>query len=252
MKGPMPTTSPFRSVAAWLRARRGWALVIALCVVGIAGFAAWRTNQVRMETGLMTASREEVVRRPELVRFAARQARPLFTKHCAECHGEDLKGRQGSGTPNLTDKVWLYGDGVFRLERDILYGVRSGHQKSMDLAEMRAYGLRGQLSQTEIRNLVQYIIRLSGRPADPEAASLGRELYFRALCDDCHSGDGRGNIDYGATDFTANTWDYGGDPESLYESIYYGRHGIMPAFIGKLSLTQIRALAVYVQTASER
>ena len=235
-------------LSAW---RRPFLAVVLVAVVSLA-FGAWRVREQQMEARLMATPREEVTRHKDLVKFAARQAKPLFAKHCAECHGADLKGRLGSGTPNLTDHVWLYGDGVFRIERDILYGVRSGHQKSMDIAEMRAYGLRGQLNEADIRNLVQYVIRLSGRPADPEAAALGREIYFKALCDDCHSGDGRGNIDYGATDLTANTWDYGGDPQSLYESIYYGRHGIMPAFVGKLSLTQIRALAVYVQTASQR
>jgi cytochrome c oxidase cbb3-type subunit 3 len=32
----------------------------------------------------------------------------LFTDNCVPCHGENAKGIQDMGTPNLTDKIWLY------------------------------------------------------------------------------------------------------------------------------------------------
>jgi cytochrome c oxidase cbb3-type subunit 3 len=116
---------------------------------------------------------------------------------------------------------------------------------------MPAYGLRGQLSDADIRNLVQYVLQLSGQPNDAQAAIQGRAVYNgQGGCFDCHAADARGNSDYGAPDLTANSWLYGGDPQSLYNSIYSGRHGMMPAWIGKLTLEQIRALAVYIYVAS--
>ncbi|HAT85871.1 MAG TPA: cytochrome-c oxidase, cbb3-type subunit III [Rhizobiales bacterium] len=33
----------------------------------------------------------------------------LFEENCASCHGEDAKGLQELGAPNLTDAIWLYG-----------------------------------------------------------------------------------------------------------------------------------------------
>ena len=33
----------------------------------------------------------------------------IFAEQCASCHGEDAKGLQEFGAPNLTDKIWLYG-----------------------------------------------------------------------------------------------------------------------------------------------
>ena len=163
-----------------------------------------------------------------------------------------MRGQPAIGAPNLTDANWLYGDGdILGIERTILYGIRSGAAKSHDITEMPAFGLRGQLSAADIGNVVQYTLALSGRPHDVQAAQLGRAVYGgTAACFDCHGQDGSGNADYGAPDLTANIWLYGGDPRSLYNSVYYGRHGVMPGWHGKLTLQQIRALAVYVYAAS--
>lgn len=227
-------------------------VAIALVVAG-AGFALIQAHRATLERRLLETPPEQIASHPDLVRFAAGQARPLFARNCAGCHGADMKGGATSGAPDLTDHVWLYGDGgVFQIERTILYGVRSGHAKSHDVTEMPAFGQRGQLSDADIRNVVQYLLELNGRAYDAEAANLGRGVYFgSASCFDCHGEDARGNSDYGAPDLTANVWDYGGDPRALYNSIYYGRHGVMPAWIDKLTLEQIRALAVYVHAASK-
>jgi cytochrome c oxidase cbb3-type subunit 3 len=97
------------------------------------------------------------------------------------------------------------------------------------------------------------VLKLNHRPNDAEAAFAGEALYQgKGECFDCHAGDAKGTVDYGAPDLTANVWDWGGDPQSLYKSIYYGHHGVMPAWKDKLTLEQIRALAVYVDTAAKR
>ena len=33
----------------------------------------------------------------------------IFADNCSPCHGEDGKGNQALGAPNLTDELWLYG-----------------------------------------------------------------------------------------------------------------------------------------------
>jgi cytochrome c oxidase cbb3-type subunit 3 len=33
----------------------------------------------------------------------------IFAEQCSACHGEDAKGLQDMGGPNLTDAIWLYG-----------------------------------------------------------------------------------------------------------------------------------------------
>jgi cytochrome c oxidase cbb3-type subunit III len=116
---------------------------------------------------------------------------------------------------------------------------------------MPAFGLRGMLTDAQIRDLVQYLLKLNGRPNLGESAEEGRALYYgKPDCSDCHASDARGDSDYGAPDLTVNVWNNGGDLQSLYDSLYFGRHRIMPAWLGTLSLEQIRALAVYIHTVS--
>ena len=186
------------------------------------------------------------------MRLAHQIAVPVFARTCARCHGADMKGDQALGAPDLTDKVWLYDSGnVSDIERTILYGIRSGHAKSRNITDMPAVGRLGVLNDGEIRDVVEYVEQLSHRPADAAAAARGQALFKdRGNCFDCHAPDGSGNPDYGSTDLTADVWTWGGDRQTLFNSIRDGRHGKMDAYIGKLSFTQIRALALEIYERS--
>jgi len=187
---------------------------------------------------------------PQLRAFALTQAKPLYARYCADCHGADLRGERHSGAPNLRDSVWLFGDGsAFDIERTLLYGVRSGMDKSHNIADMPAFGTTAMLSDAQIRAVVQYVLQLSGQPYQPVAANDGKAVFDGpGGCFDCHGPRGGGNPDYGAPDLTANVWSSGGDADALYHAIYYGQHRRMPAWIGVLTLAQIRALAVYIHS----
>jgi cytochrome c oxidase cbb3-type subunit III len=230
-----------------------WALPLtAIVVVGlvIVAMIHWRSDRLRYR--LLATPPEAVANDPALVSFATAQARPLFAEHCAACHGADMRGNPALGAPNLTDSVWLYGEGrIFDIERTLLYGIRSGEDKAHNETDMPSFGLRGVLSDAQIRNVVQYVLELSARPYAAQAANEGRAVYTGVgNCGDCHGPDARGNSDYGAPDLTRNVWNSGGDPQSLYTTIYFGQHRIMPAWGGILSLEQIRALATYVYAVS--
>ena len=43
----------------------------------------------------------------------------LFQNNCAACHGEDAKGLEGTGAPNLTDADWLYGGDAATIRADL-------------------------------------------------------------------------------------------------------------------------------------
>jgi cytochrome c oxidase cbb3-type subunit 3 len=229
--------------------------VVALLILAGAGFGGLHLRRTALERRLLTVSPIDVASHPDLVRFASAEAKPIYARECASCHGVDMKGLAPIGAPNLTDQTWLYGDGrVFDIERTILYGIRSGQKKSRNVTEMPAYGQRGQLTEGEINELVQYLLKLSGQPFESAGADLGKTLFDSqsTSCTDCHGGDAKGNDYYGAPDLTANVWNYGGDTRALHDSLYYGRHGAMPAWIGKLTLGQIRALSVYIYAVSHR
>ncbi|MFN3724116.1 MAG: cytochrome-c oxidase, cbb3-type subunit III [Paracoccaceae bacterium] len=70
----------------------------------------------------------------------------LFQNNCAGCHGEDARGLDGSGAPNLTDNDWIYGGDAASLRLTLL----NGRQGVMPAWESR-------LSDAEIRMLALYV-----------------------------------------------------------------------------------------------
>ena len=71
------------------------------------------------------------------------------------------------------------------------------------------------------------------------------------LCAACHGENGKGQHDLGAPDLTDANWVYGGDLQSVVNSIHGGRQGHMPSWEGRLSPTDIKLLALYVGTLGE-
>lgn len=70
----------------------------------------------------------------------------VFAANCVSCHGDDAKGKQDMGAPDLTDKYWIYGgdlDTVF----STVYSGRQGH--------MPHWGTR--LSDVDIKILALYV-----------------------------------------------------------------------------------------------
>jgi cytochrome c oxidase cbb3-type subunit 3 len=232
--------------------RRLWIALAAFAALGGLA-AAWSHGSAnRLETEMLALPPDDVPLRAELVSLAVSEAEPVYAAHCAACHGADLKGNTATGAPNLSDNVWLYGKGnVTDIERTILYGIRSAQRRTRDETEMAAFGLSGALTESEIRNVVQYLLSLNRRPNLAEAALAGRAIYSgKGRCGDCHGTDGQGDSYYGAPNLTINVWNNGGDAEALYRSIYYGVERICPAWYRVLPLQQIRALAVYLYSLS--
>jgi cytochrome c oxidase cbb3-type subunit 3 len=235
------------------RSRLALALSGLALIVVIAGVAV-TVQRARLGARLVSTPAESTAADPTLVRFARQVADPVYARQCARCHGADMKGNQALGAPNLVDDVWLYDQGrVSDIERTILYGVRSGHAKSHNITDMPAVGRLGVLKPYEIYEVVQYVMQISKRPYDKAEALKGQALFKdKGNCFDCHAPDGSGNPDYGSADLTANVWTYGGDTVTLFKSIRDGRHGMMQAYINKLSPTQIRALALDIYVRSHK
>jgi cytochrome c oxidase cbb3-type subunit 3 len=221
----------------------------AMLMLTLIGWAVWY-RQHRLAEALLTTEPSQILKNPTLLTRAARLGRPLYLSHCAGCHGPTLQGNPTRGVPDLAKNAWLYGNNPVDVERTILYGIRSGHPKSRNVTDMPALVRSGQITPADARDAVEYLQSLAGRPRDEAAALRGRGIYYnKGNCYDCHANDARGVADYGTPGLTGPNYLYGGDRESLYQSILNGRHGQSPAWIHVLSPLQIRALALYLVSA---
>jgi cytochrome c oxidase cbb3-type subunit 3 len=217
------------------------------------------------ERQLLRADPEALPADAALLSFAVRRGGTLFQARCAACHGVAGSGDPSQGVPNLTDDDWLYGSGrVAEIERVIDYGIRSRNPKAWNLAVMPAYA-RPQpnpadkniqpLSPDEIADLIEFLLRRQGRQgrqADENAASRGAALFAgHAGCYDCHSLDAKGDSAIGAPNLSDEITLYGdGSRDALYLSIAYGRQGVCPSWINRVSAAGIRELALYVYAIS--
>lgn len=74
----------------------------------------------------------------------------LFQDNCAACHGQDARGVEGTGAPNLTDAAWLYGGDADTIHMTLTNG-RQGVMPSWS----------DRLSDAQIRMLALYVQSLS-------------------------------------------------------------------------------------------
>ena len=97
-------------------------------------------NYVRSLSGLATAAG-----------YDAASGRKIFAENCVSCHGEEGKGNQELGAPNLTDKIWLYGSDTATIVETVTNG-RGGVMPAWT----------GRLDQSTIKALAVYVHSLGG------------------------------------------------------------------------------------------
>ena len=80
-----------------------------------------------------------------------------FLNECSSCHGEDGKGMQDLGAPNLTDPIWLYGGSVETLTETVAnarFGVMPAWSED--------YRVGSGLTQAQINAVAAYVHQLGG------------------------------------------------------------------------------------------
>jgi cytochrome c oxidase cbb3-type subunit 3 len=194
---------------------------------------------------LGAASLADIEKDPALLALARARGKAVFGDNCAPCHGSG--GAGAKGYPNLNDDDWLWGGTLDQIMQTIQFGARSGHPKSHESA-MLAFGKDGMLKSEEITTVANYVRSLSGLSTrqgyDPVA---GRKI-FAENCVSCHGDAGKGNREVGAPNLTDKIWLYGSDEAAIIETIANGRAGVMPAWVGRLDPSTIKAMAVYVHS----
>ena len=183
---------------------------------------------------------------PELQSYAQNAGSAVFKTWCAQCHGSGAAGAKGY--PNLLDDDWLWGGSIEDIHTTITVGIRNPEidEDYARVSEMPAFGRDELLSEEEIVQAVNYVMQLSGdTPQDAAAAEAGA-VIFADNCSSCHAEDGTGDRYQGAPNLTDAIWLYGGDYDSLLETVNNSRYGVMPNWNERLSEAEIRAVASYV------
>lgn len=178
----------------------------------------------------------------ELRARAVASGKAVFGNNCIVCHGLNAQGQ--AKFPNLTDKDWLWGGSIEAIEQTIRYGINSPHDNTRT-GEMLAFGKDEILDRGQVKDVIEHVRSLSGADHDAGRAARGVPV-FAENCASCHGEKGRGNRETGAPNLTDQVWLYGDDRETLWQTIYYGRTGVMPYWDARFDTPTIRALAIYV------
>jgi cytochrome c oxidase cbb3-type subunit 3 len=283
----MPNRSRLRCLSASRVAARR---VVAMALLAISAYlcsaaidpAAAEPADLEEDYGEFTARPEElasvaindIVKSLRLNKTAMVLGRSVYDKSCASCHGADLKGVPDQHTPDLTDADWRFsGDdyqsgGVTKFPSDVewtvRYGIRSGHPnargaevnmlaydpKFRNEEDTKDFGDNEFLNPSEIDDVVEYVLQISGQRFDRAKAARGKALFnnnAKGNCVDCHGADGSGIDTFGSSNLKKkNLYLYGSDRASIRESLIKGRHGKMPAFEGVLKPEEIKAVSIFV------
>lgn len=198
-----------------------------------------------IEQQLASADLGAVAANPELNQYAVNAGGAIFRTWCAQCHGSGAAG--AVGYPNLLDDDWLWGGSIEDIHFTVAHGIRNEESADARYSQMPAFGEI--LSNEEIDQVVNYVMSLSGEPRDAQAAAVGQQIFLDN-CSACHMEDGTGDRTQGAPNLTDAVWLYGGDYDTISQTVHNSRFGVMPAWLqsegGRLSEAQVRAVSVYV------
>lgn len=192
----------------------------------------------------------EIAEDANLRQYAMRGGEVLFKENCVPCHQSG--GAGALGYPTLADDEWLWGGDLEAIQTTLVDGIRSDLSDATRLSEMPKFG--DFLSQEEISNVADYVLSMAqGNPA----AGPGQDLYVEQ-CAACHSSDGMnpvsdGNTMLGAPALANQVWLYSApgvpmDKADVVAQVSNPKHGVMPAWGGRLSAEDIKMLTVYVHS----
>lgn len=179
----------------------------------------------------------------ELNLYANNAGKAVFNTWCIQCHGSGANGSKGY--PSLQDDDWLWGGDIEAIYTTVSHGIRNDDiDEDSRVSDMPAFG-DDYLEDAQIDAVVNYVMSLSGTPADVSKVDAGAEV-FAEECSACHAEDGTGDRSQGAPNLADAIWLYGGDYSTIKETVTFSRKGVMPAWSNRLTESQVRAVASYV------
>ena len=206
-----------------------------------ADIAAVDAANAAINDQLVATELTEVSANADLNTYANNAGKAVFMTWCAQCHGSGAAGAKGY--PNLLDDDWLWGGDIEAIHETVSYGIRNDQSDMARWSEMPAFGEI--LEEGEIDQVVNYVMSLSGDANDASQVAAGA-VVFEDNCSACHAEDASGDIYQGAPNLADAIWLFGGDYDALKASVTNSRFGVMPAWEGRLSDAEVRAVSLYV------
>ena len=191
------------------------------------------------------SSLSEIRGNDDLLNFSQAGGRTMFLENCAPCHGTGATG--GPGYPNLADDSWLWGGDLDAIYQTIAHGVRWDNDEDSRYSEMPNFGTDELLEPVEINQVAEFVLSLTNRADDNDAAAAGKEI-FMDNCESCHLPDGSGDKEQGAPALNDHIWLYGSKKDDILAQLNKAKHGQMPAWSARLDEATIKMLTVYVHS----
>ena len=177
---------------------------------------------------------------PQLMQAAIAGGAAAFKVNCVQCHGAGAAG--SPGYPNLNDDDWLWGGTLTDIQTTLTHGIRWDAAAETRSNFMPAF--QGSFDAGQVSALAAHVLSLSAK-AKPNA--LGAQL-FADNCAACHGPTGAGLPELGGPALNDAIWLYGGTAADVKAQILAPRHGVMPAWQGRLDPVTIKMLAAYVHS----
>lgn len=231
----------YPSLPFW-RGTLGWVAREAV----VADVAAAQAANAPMMARLRAATPAAIVADPEMRAFALAGGRVAFANNCAACHGAGGQGAPG-GFPALVDDDWLWGGSLDAIQQTIRHGIRTAEDEEARTSVMPRFGVDGMLTSSQIGDVAEHVLALSGRGTDAAAAARGQAI-FAEQCVSCHGDSGEGNREFGAPRLSDQVWLRGSGKADIVAMIRDPRMGVMPAWHGRLDPAVINMLTVFVHS----
>ncbi len=191
---------------------------------------------------------DKIAKDPEMANFVLAYGKGIFGDYCAACHQRGGQGVIGH-YPNLVDDSWLWGGDV----ADIETTIRKGRKGNMPAH-------KGTLSATEIDQVANYVLSLSGEKVDATAAKAGKTIFNTKGCSGCHTPAATGMKALGSANLTDKIWtqanvpgakDLAGKLQAVKTVVSNGIQREMPTWESRLSNEEIKVLVAYIKLLAQ-